>query len=484
MEIMAQGNEAVAQYFEDLERQGEGKLNEAKLIIVGEPNAGKSSLMECLLDSNYVLDKDKKSTMGIDVKPWNFMHPTQNQREIRANIWDFGGQEIQYMTHQFFLTPNSLYLLVTTNDRTNSTNFPYWFKIINLLGEEKQRYSPVLVVKNRKNDEKHKQFRFDFDKTEYQKAYPHLQIEVLEVDLDNRKGDFQALQEKIIKMTTRLPIVNDPRPAMWSTIRKALIALNTNHINYEQFSTICSENDTTLALSQEILSRSLHHTGSILHFIDDTALADFIILNPQWAVDALYSVLKYAKIDSDNGRFTTQDLASIWSAYSPNERAKLFNLMKKDNFEICYPLLDTPDTFIAPQFLPNSIPKYPFDANDTLKFQFQYSFMPYGIITRLIVRLSAYIYNELVSQKGVIISKDGCMARIIQNQNRQDGLKVIEIDVWGDVHQRKFLLYTIRSEIKDIHDRWFKNIAVEEMIPCNCSRCKGVKSHTSSPTQP
>ena len=99
LEIVEQGNEAIQKYFDDLESQGRGKLNEAKLIIVGEPEAGKSSLMECLLYDNYRLDPSKESTMGINVKPWYFTHPNDNKREMRANIWDFGGQQIQYMTH-------------------------------------------------------------------------------------------------------------------------------------------------------------------------------------------------------------------------------------------------------------------------------------------------------------------------------------------------------------------------------------------------
>jgi len=224
MHIIEQGNQAIQNYFDDLEVQGRGKLNEIKLIIVGEPEAGKSTLMECLLDPDYELEENKDSTMGIDVKPWHFNHPNENEREMRANIWDFGGQQIQYMTHQFFLTPDSLYVLVTANDRKSSTNFPYWFKIIHLLGEIDGRYSPVLVVKNKKSD----QFHFDFDEAYYRKLYPNLQIEVREVDLGNRQGDFLALQEKIQEMITKLPLVNDDRPAKWSLIRQDLENLDKN----------------------------------------------------------------------------------------------------------------------------------------------------------------------------------------------------------------------------------------------------------------
>lgn len=467
LEVMAQGNKAIAQYFADLKAQGRGKLDEAKLIIVGEPNAGKSTLMECLLDPDYVLEPNKTSTMGIDVRAWEFTHG----RKMRANIWDFGGQEIQYMTHQFFLTPGSLYVLLATNERNDDAKFPYWFKIIDLLGKEKERYSPVLVVKNRRSDKAHQSFHFNFDETEYRKAYKHLHIEVLEVDLNNRKGDFQALQEKIMEMISKLPIVNDDRPAMWSPIRQAMRDEKRDYIHRPRYDAICNQHGVSAPQSQEILSRSLHHTGSILHFIDDTQLADFIILNPQWAVDALYGVLQYAKIESQHGCFEEKNLATIWKKYSSNERANLLTLMKKDNFEICYPLPNDEKIFIAPQFLPRGLPSYDFDIHEALKFQFQYRFMPYGIINRLIVRLSAYIHEERVTQRGVILRKEGCMAQIIQNENRTDGLKVIEIAVWGDAHRRKYFLHEIRNEVDEIHKKWFKYIAVDAMIPCSCSEC-------------
>ncbi len=167
LEIMAQGNEAIKRYFEDLELQGRGYLNEAKLIIVGEPKAGKSTLMECLLDDTYRLNPNNESTLGIVVKDWKFAHPQEANRELTANIWDFGGQEIQYMGHQFFLSSDSVYLLVLTNDRGEDNKIDYWFKIINLLGENKGKYSPVIVIKNK--DSTKDNFHFNFDEIYYKR---------------------------------------------------------------------------------------------------------------------------------------------------------------------------------------------------------------------------------------------------------------------------------------------------------------------------
>ncbi|MFZ2967488.1 MAG: COR domain-containing protein [Sulfuricurvum sp.] len=468
LEIVAQGNEAMRRYFTDLAAQGRGQLNEAKLIIVGEPEAGKSTLMECLLDPHYTLDPTQESTMGIDVKAWSFPHPHESHRKMRANIWDFGGQQIQYMTHQFFLTPDSLYLLVITNDRQESKNLPYWFKTIHLLGEKEGRYSPVLVIKNKKGD----QFHFDFDEATYKKRYPKLHIEVIEIDLLHRLEDFETAKTRIMTLMSALPLVNDDRPAQWEPIRQSLAHETRNHITFETYAAICARHKVDHIESQKLLSRYLHHSGSLLHFVEDIHLRDFMILNPQWAVDAVYSVLGDTTIAQHQGKFTLTMLEKLWHAYTPHEQKHLLDLMKKESFEICYPLNNDPNVFIAPQLLPTTQPRYTFDAHRALTFRFSYTFMPEGIITRLIVRLSRYLKEELVWKKGMILQNDHCIAKVVEDESHE-GLKMIEIQVNGGIHQRKYFLHIIREEVKEIHRKWFKNIAFHEMVPCCCSECAG-----------
>ena len=90
IEIVKQGNEAVINYFEQREAQGTVKIFEAKLMLVGEPGAGKTSLQHKLFDKNYpVPDKRQKSTTGIQIRQnWNFDY---NDVEYKTNVWDFGG---------------------------------------------------------------------------------------------------------------------------------------------------------------------------------------------------------------------------------------------------------------------------------------------------------------------------------------------------------------------------------------------------------
>jgi small GTP-binding protein len=108
-------------YFQSQDPQATETLYEAKFIIVGEGESGKTTLAKKIQDSDYQLDIKQKSTEGIDIIRWEFQH---NGKPFRVNIWDFGGQEIYHATHQFFLTERSLYTLLIDNRRNRAKFYP------------------------------------------------------------------------------------------------------------------------------------------------------------------------------------------------------------------------------------------------------------------------------------------------------------------------------------------------------------------------
>jgi internalin A len=57
------------------------------------------------------------------------------QDDVRLHVWDFGGQEIQHATHQFFLTERSLYLVVLNGRAGDEENdAEYWLKFVKTFG--------------------------------------------------------------------------------------------------------------------------------------------------------------------------------------------------------------------------------------------------------------------------------------------------------------------------------------------------------------
>ena len=147
-EIIEQGNEAILNFFEAQDQQGTDTIYEAKLLIVGEGGAGKTSLCRRLLDPTKPLPGEDGSTKGIEIHRFDF--PMENGKKFRINVWDFGGQEIYHATHQFFLTKRSLYILLDDTRKDHQTihdkGFKYWLEVIDLLGED----SPILIFQNEK----------------------------------------------------------------------------------------------------------------------------------------------------------------------------------------------------------------------------------------------------------------------------------------------------------------------------------------------
>lgn len=152
-EIVEQGIENIQNYYKDLREQGEGYVYEAKLILVGEAEAGKTSLSNKLRNPKYELIQTQPMTKGIEVEKWEFSINKEDFSNLhtdnywfRSNIWDFGGQEIMHATHRYFLTKRSLYVLVV-DIRAEKTDFFYWLNIIELFSGK----SPIIIVLNEKH---------------------------------------------------------------------------------------------------------------------------------------------------------------------------------------------------------------------------------------------------------------------------------------------------------------------------------------------
>ena len=124
-------------YYRQILEQDTGLLYEAKLLILGEGGAGKTSLAKKVENENYELITSEKSTEGINIIRWKF--PLKDNQTFTVNIWDFGGQEIYHATHQFFLTKRSLYVLVA-DSRKEDTDFFYWLNVVNLLSEKNKYF--------------------------------------------------------------------------------------------------------------------------------------------------------------------------------------------------------------------------------------------------------------------------------------------------------------------------------------------------------
>ena len=117
---------------------------EVKLVLVGDGNVGKTSLVNRLVYGTF--DPHEDTTRGVAITRWHINLPCIDGQNARINIWDFGGQGNMHATHPYFFSRKAVYLVVLNireDDRVNRAE--YWIRLIRTYGGN----SPIIIVANK-----------------------------------------------------------------------------------------------------------------------------------------------------------------------------------------------------------------------------------------------------------------------------------------------------------------------------------------------
>ncbi len=454
LEVAVKGINAIREYFRQLVDEGIDRLYEAKLVIVGEPGAGKTSLAKKILNPNYKLRKDEDLTKGIKVYTWNFLN--KENISFQVNIWDFGGQEIYKSTHQFFLTKRSLYIILA-DAREQKTDFYYWLNVVELLSDN----SPLLIILNEKQNR-----HWDFNERQLRGQFNSIRAS-LSTNLADNRG-LNHIVDEIKHQLKTLPHVGASLPKTWVKVREALENDPSNYKELRDYLDLCQKHGFIKYEDKLQLSGYLHDLGVCLHFQDDPLLKKTVILKPEWATTAVYKVLDNPKILRKQGSFTRNDLANIWDGAEYTDlKDELLQLMMK--FKLCYKIPGTRDNYIAPQLLTENQPEYEWEEGNNLFLRYTYEFMPKGILTQFIVAMHKWISNpKLVWKSGVVLEKDGTLIEVVEYY----GQRAINIRVAGK--NKKEILTIILHELDKIHSS-YNRLKYQKRIPCNCDKCRQSK---------
>ncbi|NJL90622.1 MAG: GTP-binding protein [Coleofasciculaceae cyanobacterium SM2_1_6] len=426
-------------------------LNEAKLLLVGQGSVGKTSLIERLIHNRY--NPNQPQTDGLNVEPWQVQ---VNSKDVRLNVWDFGGQEIYHATHQFFLTKRSLYLLVC-NCRTSEeeNRIEYWLKLITSFGDA----SPVIIVGNKKDEQP-----FDINRKALREKYPNIQA-IIETSCQDNLG-IDELRKAIFGQVAGLKEVYDLLPLPWFEVKEHLEAMTQDFISYSTYLNICIQKQISEEQNQEQLIDLLHRLGLVLNFRQHPLLQSTKVLKPDWVTEGIYTLLSDETLKTiKKGIFTYADLNHILDPQRyPEERHKyLIELMKE--FELCFALDGSSNRFLIPGLLPKDEPEDTELEGETLEFQYHYQVLPPSIISRFIVLTHEKIHNQTYWRSGVMLEdKEGKETLNIARIKTDPEDKKIFITISGREQTRRSFLKTIRDVFKKIHNS-FANLEITEYVP-------------------
>lgn len=458
LEIVKQGNETILRYWKEQERKGSVNLKEARLLIVGQGGAGKTTLRKKLINCHSDLPNAKDTTRGIEVETLFF--PTENG-DFGLHIWDFGGQNIQHYAHQFFLSDSVVYALVHS-EREQNDHTSYWLNIIELLGKN----SPILLIQNEKFGHSDDLKNMAAIRERFPNVRKPIKLD-LSLAKDSNYIPFKNLHNEICHLATQLPHVGKEYLRSFNDVREQLKILSQDQhsISWEKFETLCSSTGITDTELMCDYARYFHQLGIALWFEEDEMLDQYVFLRPKWIIDALFELLYEGESLRQKLIINIKDVRNIWQGEQyKGMHGNLLRLMK--NFEMCYEIVGDTPQYIVPQLLPVDRAEYKPSVQAT-QVVFQYKFLPKGFLTRLTCRLHRRIEDKNVWNDAVKFTDGDSNIVFAKEAYAQNTIILI-----SEGNHKRQLLNEVVNTLKDINtSSKFENLQWDIQVKCPCSMC-------------
>jgi internalin A len=481
------GLPALMAYLHSLEQNAE-PLYEAKLVLVGEGNVGKTTLLKALKgDKGEGAPKYGETTthgVEIDIHGLRVPHPAKDGVEIQLNAWDFGGQDVYRVTHQFFFSRRSLYLLVWEPRRgVQQGQVEDWLNMIRLrVGDEAR----VLIVSTHcKTGERIARI----DKPVFKQQYGDMIVGFFEVDSlvpDENTGEMVGIAElkKVIaEESAKLQHMGMPFNLDWKAARDELVARPEPHISYTAFAETCarhglSEIDTTT------LAEIMNDLGYIVHYSDDEKLRDDVVLKPEWLTKAIGFVLEDRATAEREGILPDNHLYEVWHNHSFGNEPRYdpvlypFFLRLMEKYDVSYRLPEGDASLVA-QHVPQVRPGLPWLSEEEPKENQRRLGMvcvmdetPPGLIPWMIVRTHDYAYpvgaHSLHWQKGMFLRNERHGEAMLELRGR-------EFHIYAEAIWPEYFMNVLRQTLdKLITDNWpGLEGRYSFTVPCKNKECEG-----------
>lgn len=464
VEFAQESPQAVRDYFEELGDDGR-KLNEVKVIFLGEASAGKTSLVKRLLGEDF--DSKESQTHGIRIRKAPFA--MDDGDTVTAHLWDFGGQEVMHATHQFFLSQRSVYVLLL-NSR-NDDQAEKWLKHAASFGGR----SPVLVVLNKIDENP----SFEVNRKTLQEKYPQIRdFFRLSAKTDKGLDEFrEALRREIDRADTR----RTPFPKHWLAVKEHFSNMQADYIESAEYRRVCEQNGVTRQFSQDVLLQFLHDLGVVINF-RNLKNFDTQILNPLWLTNGVYRIINSEIVANAGGLLQENDFDAVINDpryKKENTSDRVFEYPKgklqyivrvMQEFELCFQL--DPRTWVVPQLLPVQEPEFKAEGA-LLRFEIHFpDFLPDSVFPRLMVKLHTFLalsdgltqsqpITKQAWRTGMVLHKPNIFKALARVRWDKEDQKIL-VDLCGE-ERRRFLSF-IRETVKEIVGD-FTNLKYNELVP-------------------
>jgi GTPase SAR1 family protein len=445
-EIKEEGAAAVGHYLESLGDKVE-RLNEVRIIILGEKGAGKTSLAKRLRNVNAPMPKNHESTEGVETSLWCFKG--KDGTDINAHIWDFAGHSITHAVHRCFMSARCLYIYVY-NERIERDNDPtYWLEQIRIHGGD----SPILFLLNEKDGHK-----VDIAEKTLKDKYPSI-VGYYRVNIGSKdKTSLKDFCQIVMDMVGNNPswnnqVVSKEAHRIKNELREHFDKKKAPYITRKQFDEIAQKCGASAKYIEDILNYL--HTLGICLWYNKPDMKDFnmLVLNPDWVTNGIYRIINQSYNEQEYKLTISKGTEILKNDkrynYPQDKVAYLFKLMRLYKLAIFKNKNNIFILGILPLDRPDGLPDFD-DPNDRLTMSFVVEkALPPSITARIIVQRSEEILDEkLLWRKGAVFTyKDSDTIALISEEGRSITLRVKGTE-------KTTYIASLRETIKDVFEEY------------------------------
>ncbi|CAG2245231.1 unnamed protein product [Mytilus edulis] len=246
-----------------------------------------------------------------------------HEKDLYATLllWDFAGDEEFYHTHQTFLSPDAIYLVVAklneADDKNSQDLFRFWMDSIHCysrMDDMENEYQdtirkgddvdpPVVIVGTWKDavtseseeanliEDACRKNLLRYTDNMAQDERGHIRDTVFISNTEDNNSVFQQIRQDILKFAKTNRTWNTDYPLKFIQLEKRLQEKKKELpiITFKELKHISTETSEPLRYEELILFLKFHHEIRALVYFED--LPDYIILDPQWLSDAFKCIV-------------------------------------------------------------------------------------------------------------------------------------------------------------------------------------------------
>lgn len=454
VDIFSQGRELIIEYYKSLRQEETIPLNECKVVFLGDGGVGKSLAIYRLLNNGInVSQKRDKSKENVWNRIREVIKPSYdefngettpgiaistqkciiNGEDVRINYWDFGGQEILHSMHRMFLTQRTIYVvMVNARENTLDERARYWVNNIKSFAHG----APILIVINQIDQN----LTASLNESSLRKLYPYILPNIIKMSAlkDSQDKFNHALRDEIHSGIYDMDSVHSVIPKSWKKLIDNVRGITENYMMMDKFESLCMEYNVIIyGKFKADLIDWFQDIGVSFCYRKDRSLEDYMLLEPKWIVNAIYTILFNGRLVSKNGIILKNDLYTILKddvitvkgidkeikRVQPDLRYKGFEvgyvLGVIKRFKLSYELYD--DSIFFPMLCDRDEKISAIDAVGCAARHtvYKYSYLPENVVHRIIVDMKHDLDYENVWFSGAVFSNRSGLKAYVNAEDKE-----------------------------------------------------------------